>query len=162
MTHLTIFTVGILHDPLDSPGNQAFWAQAEKIWTELDGVPGFLGQIPFDPLDVNVPLHVRPYRDRAVCTLSLWQDAQALLTFAYRGNAHAQALRKRKDYFIRIQPNHVVWYTNGAVNPTYAQGARRMDYLVQNGPTPYAFTLHHLFTEHGHPLNRAPSPTGQE
>jgi hypothetical protein len=80
---------------------------------------GFLGRSePSDPDDEAVwgawmvPTIFNPegYQNRVPETLSLWQDLESVFAFVYHG-IHAQALNKRKEWFVHPQwSSYVAWW----------------------------------------------------
>ena len=72
-------------------------------------------------------------------TLSVLVDLLSVYAFAYNGR-HAEALSHRKDWFSTLYwPAYVVWWVSDDHVPTWEEAWERLEYLNDNGLSPYAF-----------------------
>lgn len=71
----------------------------------------------------------------------MWESPEALWEFTYR-SPHLDVMRRRREWFDRLQDHHLVlWWTPAGSPPTLAEATRRLELLRRHGPTPEAFTF---------------------
>jgi hypothetical protein len=91
------------------------------------------------------------YKGRLAQFYTLWSDLESVYAFSYNG-FHAQALRKRKEWFIaRPQVSYVTWWVDDSHIPTWQEGCDRYVRLVEFGASPEAFDFRHPFGADGQP-----------
>jgi hypothetical protein len=77
--------------------------------------------------------------------MSLWDDVESLRRFTYECALHLIALRRRREWFQRLDvPNYVMWWVPEGELPTVDEGRRRLALLADRGPTADAFTFSSL------------------
>ncbi|MGZ9718435.1 DUF3291 domain-containing protein [Rhizobium miluonense] len=77
----------------------------------------------------------------APSSLSLWADIESLMAFSYSG-VHADALKHARHWNLRQSwPPLVLWWTDVDVVPQWRDGAKRLEYLHDHGPSAAAFTF---------------------
>ena len=76
---------------------------------------------------------------------SIWEDAESLRSYVYSG-AHRDVLRRRLEWFERMEEQHIVlfWVPAGEI-PTPETAVERLMHLRAHGPTPDAFTFRETF-----------------
>ncbi len=137
--HLIHANIAVTRAPLDDPRLADFMAQADEIDALAHAAPGFVGQ-PAPPDEGQV------YTGNTLLNLSIWESVEQLRQFTYAGR-HALALDRRAEWFVQSPGrNYVLFWLPAGELPTEAEVARRMDYLVRHGPTPYAFSFDEHFT----------------
>jgi hypothetical protein len=136
--HLVHANIAIMRAPLDDPIMAEFVAQADEIDTLAQGSPGFVSQpIPEDKGAV--------FSGRTMLNLSIWESVESLERFTHQG-LHAKALERQADWFLQSDnPNYVLYWALVGDLPTEREVKERLDYLEENGPTPYAFTFERSF-----------------
>jgi hypothetical protein len=158
-------TIGVFKAPWGHPDVQGFVDRVGPVFGAADQSDGMVGrsQRDVDTLgrswrELKIPDTYSEISDTALLpsTLSLWEDLESVAAFAYNG-AHGEALSKRNDWFHHdVRPTYVAWWveTDAPVSPEDA--AKRLDYLFQYGPTPYAFDFKQPFDADGNhaPLDR--------
>lgn len=88
-----------------------------------------------------------------VYTYTLWRDLESVYAFAYYGLNHAEALRRRGEWFIKGNwSTYVAWWTPEGTLPNWEDATQRFDYLYERGPTPYAFDFKNAFGPDGCPI----------
>ena len=75
------------------------------------------------------------------------------MAFTYSG-VHADALKHARNWNRpQAWPALVLWWVGEGTRPLWADGAERLEYLHDNGPTPHAFTFKAPFGPDGNPLS---------
>ncbi len=77
---------------------------------------------------------------------------ESVYAFTYAG-FHAEVLEKREEWFVKGEyPAYAAWWIPDNETPTRADGAKRLEYLHDNGPTAHAFDFESPFDACGQPL----------
>lgn len=139
--HLAQLNVGVLTGPLDSPQLADFAAMLAPVNALADDAPGFLWRLRADSDGEVIPAGGRN-EPGLVVNLSLWQDLESLRAFAYRDAAHLDMLRRRREFFRKMDgPHLVLWWVPAGHVPTVDEAFARLDRLSEQGPGPEAFTF---------------------
>ena len=141
--HLAQINIARLRAPLDDPGMAEFVANLAPINAVADGSPGFVWRFQDEHGDATA---VRPYDDdRIVINFSVWEDLASLYDFVYR-SAHANVLRRRREWFERLTGMSIaLWWVPAGHRPSIAEAMARLAHLERFGPSPYAFTFSQTF-----------------
>jgi hypothetical protein len=170
-THIALYTFGLLKAPFGAEEMSGLSAAAPSVYGEAETAEGFIGHaaaarpdlggvVPgqdYGPWGVFVaPRFYQGSTRRGevamIATLSLWQDVDAARQYVYNG-LHRDALRRRTDWFTRHEfPGYVLWWVSADRVPTWAEGARKLEALTDDGPTPSAFNFVTRFDSSGRPL----------
>ncbi|MDH7464289.1 DUF3291 domain-containing protein [Chitinophagaceae bacterium 26-R-25] len=60
---------------------------------------------------------------------------------------HTEFLKRRKEWFSKLdQMHYALWYVPTGHRPTTAEAKERLDYIAQNGDTPFAFGFKQRFS----------------
>lgn len=129
----------------------------DDIFQELAEEPGFLRAI--DTFPQQPAFHGVSYESGyPIQTLTVWRDLDSVSHFVYKARAHRRAMRELPDLYIKM-PNgravyDVLWWfdedmSDGADSLLVEEAYRRMDYLLHEGPSAYAFNLKHPYDENG-------------
>ena len=140
---LAQFNIARMVAPSDSPELAGFMSALDEINGLADESPGFVWR--FETEDGNATSE-RPYDDDMVLVnLGTWSSVEALSDYVYR-TAHAQYLRRRRDWFERMdEPVIVLWWVPTGHRPSVEEGVARLEQLRQHGPNAQAFTFRHCF-----------------
>ncbi len=128
-----------LKAPLDSPQLADFVAALDPVNAIADAADGFVWRLQGDQGNAtDVPV----FGDSGlIVNMSVWRDADALNAFMYLP-AHREVLRRRREWFERVQEAMtVLWWVPAGHRPTVAEAEERLLWLREHGPTPFAFTL---------------------
>lgn len=75
----------------------------------------------------------------------VWRDACSLNQYVYK-SAHAEIMRRRKEWFERMREAQVVlWWVRRGHRPGTAEATEKLGLLRTNGPTQEAFTFRQAF-----------------
>jgi heme-degrading monooxygenase HmoA len=141
--HLAQVNIALPLEPLDSPLLGAFVDALAPVNAIADASPGFVWRLQTDAGDATA---IRAFGDdRLIVNMSVWESVEALRAFTY-GEAHAAALRRRREWFARLgDPETALWWVPAGTHPTVADAEERLAALRAEGPTPRAFTLRKAF-----------------
>ena len=71
----------------------------------------------------------------------MWADVAAMSNYVYR-SAHVEIMRRRRQWFDRIDSAHMVlWWVPAGHRPDVEEALARLEILRTNGPGPEAFTF---------------------
>jgi len=88
---------------------------------------------------------LRPLGEHVLVNMSVWRDVESLQGYAYK-SAHADIMRRRKEWFERMAEAYLVlWWIPAGHRPDVAEATARLDLLRRNGPTADAFTFRQSF-----------------
>jgi Domain of unknown function (DUF3291) len=125
-----------------------------------DRSPGFVWRLQTEDGDATA---VRGFGDdRLIVNMSVWESVGALAEFVYRG-AHVEVMRRRREWFERMQMFMCLWWIPAGHRPTVAEAEERLAHLEARGPTPRAFTFRDRFPAPGAadvPSDRSADLTG--
>ena len=76
--------------------------------------------------------------------MSVWRDPQSLQAFVYRSD-HAGVMRRRREWFEKMDLYLVLWWVPRGLRPTTVEGIERLELLRSRGPSAGAFTFGSLF-----------------
>ena len=141
--HLAQVNIARLLAPIDSPQLAGFVAGLEPVNAMADAAPGFVWRLQDGSGDATA---IRPYDDeRVMVNLSVWESVEALRTFV-RSEEHVAYLRRRREWFARMDEAIVaLWWVRAGEIPTVAEAKDRLALLERMGPTPAAFTIRNAF-----------------
>ncbi len=159
MPRVAIFTFGILRQAHGHPQVQGFFDRDPHTFRAAERSDGFIARSGYedDSGPPNWGAHVYPRffvgddDDWTPATLSLWEDLESVVAFAYSG-VHAEALRRGPEWFrTPAWPRYVVWCVTETHIPAWTEATKRHEHLHDYGPSPYAFDFQHPF---GQRVNR--------
>ncbi|MGI3898950.1 MAG: DUF3291 domain-containing protein [Janthinobacterium lividum] len=79
-----------------------------------------------------------PYR---LANLSVWTGLEALKRFTYRDPLHRAMMRRRREWFERLEVRLALWWVPAGTRPTLIEALDRLERLAGRGPTAAAFTF---------------------
>ncbi len=143
IAHLAQVNIGRTRAPLDDPAMAGFVARLDEINALADRSPGFVWRL--QGTEGNAT-YLRPYDDdRILFNMSVWRTLDDLRNYVYH-TAHAEVLRKRQDWFEKIDGAAVaLWWVPVGHVPSVQEAKDRLQRLAERGPTPLAFTFRSPF-----------------
>jgi hypothetical protein len=153
--HLAQVNIGRILAAIDSPVMAGFVEQLDAINALADATPGFVWRLQTEDGDATA---IRPYDDEWILmNMSVWESPEALHAYVYR-TAHADVLRRRREWFARMTEAYVaLWWVPAGHRPTVAEAVERLEMLRTRGPTPHAFTFRQLFPPPDAPYHESSS-----
>jgi heme-degrading monooxygenase HmoA len=122
--------------------------------TRLDGInalaersPGFVWRMQGEGGNNT---YLRPYEDeRIIINMSVWETVEHLRAFTYH-TVHAELLKHRREWFEAFDGIFLaLWWIPAGHIPTVDEATARLASIERSGPTPFAFTFKHAFSDVG-------------
>ena len=140
---LAQLNIATLVAPLDSPVLADFVADLDRINGIADQSPGFVWRLQSEEGSATDVEH--GFGDSVIANTSVWESVEALHNYTYR-TAHAQVMRRRKEWFERMTNVYtVLWWVPKGHRPTLWEAQLKLNLLQANGPSPEAFTFKTCF-----------------
>jgi Domain of unknown function (DUF3291) len=148
---LAQLNIGVIRGPIDSPIMAEFVANLERINALADAAPGFVWRLQTEAGDATA---IRPFENESqLVNMSVWRDPESLRQFVYT-SAHADILRRRREWFERIAEAYMVlWWVPRGHRPTVTEAIEGLMALRRLGPHAQAFTFREVY-----PPPDAPQP----
>ncbi len=135
--HLAQINIARFLLPVADPANADFVANLDRVNQLAEVQPGFVWRLVGE---INNPTDSQPFGDpRLAVNLSVWTDLESLVTFVYRDAAHRDIMRRRREWFDRMEFYMALWWVPAGHIPTVEEGKARIDLLARVGPTAEAF-----------------------
>jgi uncharacterized protein DUF3291 len=136
--------------PIDDPLIAGFVEMLDPINAIADEAPGFVWRLQTDEGNAT-SIHAFD-DDLILVNMSVWASIEELNAFVYR-SGHFEVFRRRRDWTEHMERAYLaLWWIPAGTIPTVEEGKRRLDLLIERGPTPEAFTFKQTF----------PAPSGAE
>jgi len=145
--HLAEINIARFREPIDHPVNADFVAALDRVNSLADASDGFIWRLAGGGNDA---LDIRAYDDPHIAVnMSVWRDLDALAAFTYRNPEHLAIMRRRKEWFERMELYMALWWVPAGHVPTVEEGKARLELLRQKGPHDDAFTFRTPFPAPG-------------
>jgi hypothetical protein len=137
--YLAQLNIGRLLAPIDAPEIADFANALDEINGLAESSPGFVWRLK-DEVTNNATSLAYTDDPLLIPNLSVWTSISQLSDFVYR-TAHTPFLRRRREWFERMEVVFVLWWIPTDHLPTVSEGLERLEDLRENGPTSRAFTF---------------------
>jgi Domain of unknown function (DUF3291) len=156
---LAQLNIALMKHPLDAPEMADFVGNLARINAIADRAPGFVWRMQTEEGDATA---LRPLGEHTLVNISVWRDVEALRDYVYR-SAHVEVMRRRKEWFERMQESFfVLWWVRKGHRPSVAEAVAKLERLRAAGPTAQAFTFRQPFLPPDAPRDEAPRTFGDE
>lgn len=136
--------------PIDDPMIAGFVEMLDPINAIADEAPGFVWRLQTDEGNAT-SIHAFD-DDLILVNMSVWASIEELNAFVYR-SGHFEVFRRRREWTEHLRQAYLaLWWIPAGTIPTVEEGKRRLDLLIERGPTAEAFTFKQTF----------PAPFGAE
>lgn len=136
--------------PIEDPVNLEFINNLDRINSIAQTQPGFVWRFIGSE---NNALDVQAFDDPDIAiNMSVWSDIKPLINFVYRDKDHIDIMRRRKEWFDKIDFHMALWWVEKDRRPSLEEAKIRLELLRLNGPTYSSFTFKQPFA----------APNGQE
>lgn len=144
---IALYTFGIFREPAEHPANDGFLARNDDALLQAEHSVGFIARSGYDdepgPEPWGTQVWPRFYVEKgdgwSPATLSLWQDIESIVAFAYDG-IHGDAVRHGREWFVKgAWPPLVMWWVTDDHTPQWTQAVERFEHLADCGPSPRGF-----------------------
>jgi hypothetical protein len=144
--HIAQVNIARAKAALDTPLLAEFMAALEPVNALADSAPGFVWRLQDEGGDAT---SIRAFPDDLmIVNMSVWESIEALWEFVY-GGGHLEVMRRRREWFSRIEGHQVLWWVPAGHVPTVEEAKERLDLIADHGPTPEAFTFKRRFSAPG-------------
>ena len=145
--HLAQINVARFLLPVDDPANADFVASLDRVNALAEAQSGFVWRLVGEG---NNATDLRPFDDpNLAINMSVWTDLESLVTFVYRDAAHRDIMRRRREWFDRMEFYMALWWVPAGHIPTVEEGKARIELLARIGPTAEAFLFKQPFPAPG-------------
>jgi hypothetical protein len=144
MYNLAQINVAKFRHPINDPVNADFVANLDRVNAVADASPGFVWRLIGSG---NSATDIQAFDDPLLLVnLSVWTDIESLRAYAYKNPAHAEIMRRRKEWTEEMQEAYVaLWWIPSGHIPTILEAKQKLESVRQNGPTSEAFTFSRPF-----------------
>lgn len=125
--------------PQEHPANADFVNNLDRVNEIAESQPGFIWRFKGSGNDA---MDIQAFEDPNIAiNMSVWSDIKSLVNFVYRNKDHKEIMRRRKEWFDKIDFYMVLWWIEQDRRPTIEEAKIRLELLRQNGPSYSAFTF---------------------
>ncbi|WP_045409685.1 DUF3291 domain-containing protein [Vibrio jasicida] len=141
---LAQLNIALAKYPLDAPEIKDFVENLDSVNGIAEQSDGFVWRLKDEYGDAtNIKLFDDP---NMIVNMSVWDNVDALKNFMFRTH-HRDFMRRKNEWFHRlVEDTYVLWWIEDNHIPTAEEALARLQYLRENGDTPYAFTFKANFT----------------
>ena len=113
--------------PQDNSANADFVNNLDAVNAVAEDQPGFIWRLKGSG---NSAMDLQPYDDpNIIVNLSVWSNVHALVNFVYRNDTHKNIMRRRKEWFDKIEFHMVLWWIEADRRPTVEEAKIRLELL---------------------------------
>jgi ring-1,2-phenylacetyl-CoA epoxidase subunit PaaC len=147
MAKLVQINIARLKAPVESPLLADFASQLDAVNAQAEVSAGFMWRLQDDTGNATTISATSPFGAEMLVNLSVWDNPESLKAFVYRNQNHEAALKNRVQWFDSMTtPHFAMWWLDNDETPSLIDAKRRLQFLADNGDTPYAFTFKKLFS----------------
>ena len=95
------------------------------------------------------PILCRMRDPNLIVNMSVWTDLEALSDFVYRQPDHLAVMRRRRDWFDKMDAFMALWWVPAGHRPSILEGMTKIALLAERGPSAEAFTFRDSFPAPG-------------
>lgn len=140
--HLAQINIGTLRAPIDDPMIADFKNNLDRINALAETMPGFVWRLVGEGNDAT---DIGAFENPLVAiNMSVWESPAELGAFVYR-SGHVEFMRRRAEWFERMEIYMALWWVPVGHRPTPEEGVERLATLRRMGPSPTAFTFRDIF-----------------
>jgi hypothetical protein len=140
---LAEINIATFRSPLADPVNSDFIANLDRVNVLAETAPGFIWRLVDEG---NTALTIQAFDNpNTAINMSVWADVDSLADFVYRSEGHRQIMRRRKEWFDRMEFHLALWWVPAGYRPTVTEGKEHLESLSRFGPSPYAFLFNRPF-----------------
>lgn len=143
MPNLAQLNIALPREPLESELLAPFVAELDAVNARAEAAPGFVWRMTTEDGDNTAATGFGD--DRLIINMSVWRSLEDLRAFVYRDPEHLAVMRRRREWFERMDLFQVLWWVPDGHFPDIAEAEERLDLLRDLGPSPDAFTWREPF-----------------
>ncbi len=139
---LAQLNIATMKAPLESPSMADFVANLQRINALAEASPGYVWRLQGEAGDATA---FRPFGEDVLVNLSVWRDVQALSDYVYT-SAHTEMLKRRQEWFSKVDAAHMVlWWVPAGHLPSVQEAFERLELLRKQGASAQAFSFRQAF-----------------
>ena len=135
--------IATLKAPIDSPELKDFVDNLDLVNGLAESSEGFVWRLTGEGNDAT---SLRPFGADVIVNMSVWRDVDSLRRFAYGNKTHVEILKRKREWFTRMNLYLVLWWVPEGHRPTVEEAAQRLELLREKGPTAEAFHFGEAFS----------------
>ena len=144
---LAQLNIARFHLPQEDPVNTDFVNNLDRVNAIAERQPGFVWRL---VVEGNNALDIHAFDDQHVASnLSVWNDVESLEAFVFGNAAHRDILRRRREWFDKLEFYLVLWWVSAGHRPDLEEAKGRLECLQKNGPTAETFTFRDRYPSPG-------------
>jgi len=137
--HLAQLNIARFRLPQNHPVNADFVESLDRVNAIAESQQGFVWRFTGEG---NNALDVHAFDDSNIASnMSLWTSIESLSEFVYRNKEHSSIMRRRNEWFDKIDFYLVLWWVQEGYTPTLEEAQEKLQLLATKGPTENAFTF---------------------
>ena len=142
--HLAQLNIAKAKYSLESPKIKEFVDNLEPVNKLAESSAGFIWRLQDESGDAT---NITAFSDPdIIVNMSVWDSIEALKNFMFRTH-HRDFLRRKKEWFHNIpDDSYVLWWVPKDHTPSIQEALEKLEFLRNNGDTPYAFTFKSNFS----------------
>jgi hypothetical protein len=134
--HIAQINIGVMVAPTDDPAVAEFMDNLDRINAQADAAEGFVWRLQSEQGNAtDIQIFPNPLQ---LVNMSVWESVDALKAYVYRTD-HVDFFRRRAEWFESDGRRVALWWIPAGTIPDLADAVRRVEYLEEHGPTPFAF-----------------------
>ncbi len=126
----------------DDPSFADFRDALDPVNRSAETHPGFVWRLRSSAADSQALVDFE--NEGWLVNLSAWRGLEPLQAFI-RSPGHLAMMRRRGEWFERVETHLVLWWLPEDQRPKFEDGMRRLERLRRDGPGPEAFDFRHPF-----------------
>jgi hypothetical protein len=139
---LAQLNIATMKAPLESPSMADFVANLQRINALAEASSGYVWRLQDEAGDATA---FRPFGEDVLVNLSVWRDVQALSDYVYT-SAHTEMLKRRQEWFSKVDAAHMVlWWVPAGHLPSVQEAFERLELLRKQGASAQAFSFRQAF-----------------
>jgi hypothetical protein len=129
--------------PMDHPVNREFIDNLDRVNAIAEIQPGFVWRLVGQG---NNALDLQAFADPNIAVnLSVWADLESLARFVYQNAAHIDIMKRRREWFDKIDFHLALWWIPADHRPTVDEAKSRLRLIEVSGSTTAAFRFNRPF-----------------
>ncbi|MDN5919094.1 MAG: DUF3291 domain-containing protein [Pseudonocardia sp.] len=136
--------IALAREPLHAPLLAEFVAALDPVNARADRASGFVWRMQTEDGDATA---VRGFGGdpQLIINLTVWESLEAMRAFVYEDPEHLAVMRRRSEWFERLDLHMVLWWVPAGHRPSVPEAEERLEHLRRHGPTFSAFTFRRHF-----------------
>ena len=129
--------------PIEDPVNADFVNNLDAVNAIAEAHSGFVWRLKGEGNDAtDLQAYDNP---KIIANLSVWSDLESLVDFVYKDESHKNIMRRRREWFDKMEFFMVLWWVEVGNEPSLKQALERLKLLQEKGPSAEAFIFRNDF-----------------